>query len=326
MDSLDKSLLFELQKECRCAYSELSNRLNISVEEVSTRVQRLVKEYIILKFTVVLSPALFDAKDAIIFFRSRQPLDLERINSLGIHPTVEFISVGNRIEGFALIHYRTKSELYSVVKYFQKVGSTFKEELKAYQVQLLSEEAQNQPKKDILDLQEIDWLMLIHLREQGRLSLSDLSTRTNIAIETLVERLQFLRTNNLIEETIHLNPIKSVKENWTIFRLRLTIFTEPLQKELTRELASLPSYWSSSCWKVEEKPVLLLGFLCSSYNEVEKIQSLLSETPGLISIDKTMGGTTYYFLDFRDELLEEKRSDSWFSPEKWVVDDKKNER
>lgn len=325
MDSLDKSLLFELQKECRCAYSELSKRLNISVEEVSTRVQRLVKDHIILKFTIVPSPALFDAKEAIIFFRSIQHMDLELIHSLGIHPTVEFISVGNRIEGFALIHYRTKSELYSVVKYFQKVGSTL-EEIKAYQVQLLSEEAQNQPKKDIFDLQEIDWLILIHLREQGRLSLSDLSTRTNIAIETLVERLQFLRTNNLIEETIHLNPIKSVKENWTIFRLRLTIFTEPLQKELTRELASLPSYWSSSCWKVEEKPVLLLGFLCSSYNEVEKIQSLLSETPGIISIEKTMGGTTYYFLDFRDELLEEKRSDSWFSPEKWVDDDKNKER
>ena len=65
MDSLDKSLLFELQKECRCAYSELSNRLNISVEEVSNRVQRLVKDHIILKFTVVPSPALFDAKEAI---------------------------------------------------------------------------------------------------------------------------------------------------------------------------------------------------------------------------------------------------------------------
>ncbi|MHA2244324.1 MAG: AsnC family transcriptional regulator [Candidatus Hodarchaeales archaeon] len=325
MDSLDKSLIFELHKECRCAFSDLSNRLNISVEEVSTRVQRLVRDFIILKFTVVPSPALFGAKKAIIFFLSKQPLDLERINSLGIHPTVELISVGNGIEGFALIHYRTKSELYSVVKYFQKIGSTL-DEIKAYQVQLLSGEAHNRPKTAIFELQEIDWLMLAHLREQGRLSLSDLSTRTNIAIETLIERLQFLRANNLIEETIHLNPIKSVKENWTIFRLRLTIFTEPLLKELTRELTSFPSYFSSSCWKVEEKPILLLAFLCSSYNEVEKIQSFLSETPGLISIDKTMGGTTYYFLDFRDELLEEKRSDRWFSPEKWVVNDKNKKR
>lgn len=321
MDLLDKSLLFELTRNCRCAYSTLSDRLNVSVEEVNTRIRRLVKDRIILKFTVVPVPALFGAKEALIFFQARKPIKVAHIHSLGIHPTVEFISVGNNIEGFALIHYRTRSELYSVVKYFQKVNSTF-DQIKAYQVETLFEEAQKQPKKELLALQKLDWLMLIHLREQGRLPVSELSIRTNIAMETLVERLEFLRTNNLIEETIQINPAKTAKETWTIFNLKLTILTQPLHEELTREMESLHSYWSSSCYKVVDQPFLLLGFLCSSYNEVEKVQTWLSETPGLISIEKTMGGATYYFPDFRDELLEEKRSSEWFTPERWVVDRK----
>lgn len=319
LDLVDKSLLFELVRNCRIAFTELSNILKIPVDEVGTRTQQLVKDHIILKFTVIPSSALFGAKESIIFFRSSKPIDLARINSLGIHPTVELISIGQSIEGFALIHYRTISELFSVVKYFQKVGSFV--DIRAFQVHPLR--AQEKPTKDIFTLTDIDWLILIHLREQGRLSLLNLSTRTNIAVETLVDRLEFLRTNHLIEETIQINPAKTAtKETWTIFSLKLTIFTDLIFNELTRELDALPSYWRSSCWKVEEKPILLLGFLCSSYNEVEKIQNWLSETPGLISIEKIMGGTTYYFPDFRDELLEEKRSADWFKPEEWV--DKKS--
>ncbi|MFX0208153.1 MAG: winged helix-turn-helix transcriptional regulator [Candidatus Hodarchaeota archaeon] len=316
MDLVEKSLLFELEKNCRCSFSDLSKQLNISVEEVSTRTQQLVNDRVILRFTVVPHPRLFGAKEAIIFFRSSQPIDLNRINSLGIHPTVAFISIGQNIEGFALIYYRTISELYSVVKYFQKIGSTF-EEIRAFQVQPLSEKAIKSPQKDIFALQDIDWTILIHLREQGRLSLSDLSIRTNIAVETLIERLAFLRKNNMIEETIQLNPAKTAKSTWTIFSLKLTLYTEPLHKELSRELEAIPSYWSS--WKVEEKPILLLRFLFSAYNEVEKIQSWLTETsPGLISIEKILAGVTYYFLDFRDEVLDEKRSADWFQPEAWV--------
>ncbi len=322
MDFEDKSLLFELVEDCRTPFSKLSERLNISIDEVDARLHQLVRDRIILKFTIAPVPALFGAKEAILFFRSSQPIGQDRINSLGMHPAVEFISVGTLLEGFSYIHFRTQNELDSVVKYFRQVNPAF-EEVVAYPVQLLSEEARKIPKRNIYAFKNIDWLMLIYLREQGRLSLAELSTRTNIAMETLQERLEFLRTNNLIEETIHINPAKTQKENWTIFRLKLTILTKVLFEELKVELESIRSYWSSSCWKVSDKSILILGFLCSSFSEVEKIEAWLSETPGLISIEKTIGGTTYYFPDFRDELLEEKRKSSWFSVERWVDPDKR---
>ena len=67
------------------------------------------------------------------------------------------------------------------------------------------------------------------------------------------------------------------------------------------------------------KPLLFLSFYCSSYTEVEKIQNQISDFPGIKSIEKVMGGSTHYFTDIRDELIEEKRSHGWFSPEKWVT-------
>lgn len=314
MDIVDKSLLSELVKNCRVSFNELAQRVNIPIEEVGTRIQRMVNDRTILKFTVVPTSVLFGANDAIIIFRAQEPLDQQRINSLGVHPTVEFISIGGNIEGFALLHYRTISELYSVVRYFQKVGAF--EDIKAYKVKPLG--AQEEPVKDLYALHDIDWMVLIHLREQGRLSLSDLSIRTNIAVETLVERLEFMRKNHIIHETIHLNPAKTAKETWTLFNLKLTIYTDPIFTEITQELTKNHYLWDS--WKVEEKPILLLGFLCSSFDEIEKIQSNLSEVAGPISVDKVMGGVTYYFSDFRDEVLEERRSSDWFQPERWVKD------
>jgi DNA-binding Lrp family transcriptional regulator len=317
MDLVDKSLLSELVKNSRVSFVDLSRDVGVPIDEVGTRIQRMVNDRTILKFTVVPTTALFGAKDAVIFFRASpgNPLDQQRINSLGVHPTVEFISIAGNAEGFALIHYRTISELYSVVRYFQKVGAF--EDLKAYQVQPLR--SYKEPAKDVYALHDIDWLILIHLREQGRLSLGDLSTRTNIAVETLVERLEYMRKNRLIQETVYINPAKTAKESWTLFSLKLTIYTQATFTELARELES-HFLLDTSCWKVEEKPILLLGFLCSSFDEVEKIQSSLSEAPGLISVEKVSGGVTNYFSDFRDEYLEERRTTDWFQPERWVKD------
>ncbi|MHA2224630.1 MAG: AsnC family transcriptional regulator [Candidatus Hodarchaeales archaeon] len=318
MDTLDKSLLFELAENCRVSFSKLSNLLNITQEEVSSRIQRLVKDRIILKFTVVPVGFVFGAKEALICFRSNQPFTHDQITLFGVNSSVEFISVKNT-EGFAKVYYRTQDELIDVVSYFRRFHSNF-EDIQAHPIHLLEREETRQLKKDLFAFQKIDWLILTHLREQGRLSLSDLSKRTNIAIETLVERLSFLRDNNLIRETIQMNPAKTQKETWTNFRLELTFLTQPMQNELNRELLeTFGGYWWSYSWKVVDKPMLLLSFLCSSYTEVEKIQTWLSEIAGLKSIDSFMGGTTYYFKDFRDDFLEEKRSHQWFSPEKWVT-------
>ncbi|MFX0181875.1 MAG: winged helix-turn-helix transcriptional regulator [Candidatus Hodarchaeota archaeon] len=319
LNTVDKSLLVELTKNCRISFSALASQNEISTEEVIIRINHLVRSRVILKFTVAPAISLFGAKDAIILFRSsKHPLDLDRLTLLGVNSTVEYISLGNLIEGFALIHYRSLNELNEVVEYFQQIHPSF-EEIIAYPVQPFGREPFKFPTKDLLAFEKIDWLILAHLREQGRLSLNGLSIRTKFSVETLAERLEFLRKNNLIEETIHFNPAKTKRENWTIFNLELTLFTTPLQKELTRQLESFSTYWQPSCWKVIDQHRLLLGFLCSSYTEVEKIQAWLSDILGVKSIDKVMGGPTYFFPDFRDELIEEKRSHGWFSPEQWVV-------
>ena len=318
MDLLDISFLSELKDNCRISYTELAEKYNITKEEVSNKIYELVKQRFITKFTIVPSPSIFGYNEAIICFRSSQPLDQDRITLLGINPNVEFISVGRPLsEGFGLFYYRTSEEIEELVSYFRQFNPEFNE-IRTYPILDLSATSEMDPKKDLLAFQKIDWLILSHLREQGRLSLSDLSKRIDIDIQTIGERLEFLKKNYLVDLTIHLNPGNKPKSLWALFRIELSLFTRPLFDELSRELAAQfsSSFWN--CWKIIDQPALLLNFFCANFQEFEKIQTWLSDIPGLKSIEYYLGGSTYYFPDFRDELLEEKRSHGWFSPEKWV--------
>ncbi|MFW9856582.1 MAG: AsnC family transcriptional regulator [Candidatus Thorarchaeota archaeon] len=324
LDSIDLALLYALNQKCRSSFSELASRLELPVQEIKDRMSRYLRERIIQKFTVVPTPALFGAKEAVIHFSSgagneQEPIDLDRITLMGVFSPVTLISTGTLTEGFAIVHYRSEIELAEVVSHFRQVCPFFAQ-LAAFPVQTLTQDVLKRPKKSLLEFEKVDWLILTHLREQGRLPLGDLSIRTHLPVETIVERLDFLRTHQLIDETIWLNPALSHKRGtWTLFKTELTFFTSLLLEELEGEITRNSCFWPPSFWKVEDQNILILGFFCSSYTEVEKIQSTLTEIPGLKSIEKLMGGTTYYFQDYRDELLEEKKAHGWFSPEQWVV-------
>ena len=319
MDIFDKNILFSLAKSCRISFSQLASDLNLPVNDVGTRIQRLVNDHTILKFTVVLNPYLLHLHNVIIIFRSRTPLELNRLTLLGIHSAIEHISIGTAHEGFACARYSNKEDFLELAEHFQQFHKAF-EELHLYPVVPLVNSDISPPTQNLVSLEKEDWLILAHLREQGRLSLQELSKRIEIDVEVINERMDYLRHFNLIHETIQINPVKSPKETLTMFQCEFTILNHLIQQEIMQEISTLLHFWPISSFRSADKPVLFLSFYCSSYTEVEKIQAHLTELPGVKSIIKIMGGTTYYFTDIRDELIEEKRSHGWFSPEKWVTD------
>lgn len=322
MDAIDKKILMDLLHSCRMSFSQLAMDNNISINEISTRIKRLVSNRTIAKFTVVLNPMLIHSKEALIIFRSHTPLDMNRLTLLGIHSGIEYISLGTAREGFSFARYSSQKEISELVEHWQQFHKGF-EEFHIVPVEPLFPTSNGKPTQDIVSLEKLDWLILAHLREQGRLPLQELSTRIEIDIAEINQRLEYLRLNNLIVETIQINPIHSVKETLTLFQCEFTILNHLILKEIIREINTIASFWPICSWKALEKPKLYLGFFCSSYTEVEKVQTQLIDLPGVKSVEKVMGGNMHYFPDIRDELVEEKRSHGWFSPEKWVTTNSK---
>ncbi|MCK4848451.1 MAG: hypothetical protein KAT16_05475 [Candidatus Heimdallarchaeota archaeon] len=317
MDAIDKSLLFYLAGACRTSFSLLATHLKIPVDDVKIRITHMVNDHSIQKFTVVINPLLLQLKDALILFRSITPLDSKRLTLLGIHSAIEFISMGTATEGFAYARYSKKSELSEMLEHLHQFHKGF-EELNLFAVEPFAISVPK-PTQDLVSLEKIDWLILAHLREQGRLPLQELSTRIDLEVHAIIERLDYLRHHNLILETININPVLTLKETLTLFKCEFTMLNYLILEEIMREVNTVPTFWQLCSWRSVNKPFLFLGFYCSSYTEVEKIQNQITDLPGIKSIEKIMGGSTYYFTDIRDELIEEKRSHGWFSPEKWVT-------
>ena len=318
MDAIDKNLLFHLTGACRASFSQLADELKLSLEDVDTRISHLVKNHSVQKFTVVLNPLLLQLKDALVFFRSLTPLDSKRLTLLGIHSAVEFISIGTKHEGFAFARYSKESDLSDMLEHLHQFHKGF-DDLQLFLVEPLDSTIPK-PTQDLVSLEKVDWLILAHLREQGRLPLQELSNRIDLEVHAIIERLDYLRHHNLIFETININPVVTQKESLTLFKCEFTMLNYLILEEIMCEVSTIPSFWRLCSWRSVNEPLLFLGFYCSSYTEVEKIQNQLSDLPGIKSIEKIMGGSTYYFTDVRDELIEEKRSHGWFSPEKWITE------
>ncbi|MHA2239318.1 MAG: Lrp/AsnC family transcriptional regulator [Candidatus Hodarchaeales archaeon] len=318
MDAIDKRILMDLLNSCRTSFSQLAIDNNLSIDNLETRIKRLVNSRTITKFTVVLNPLLLHLKETLIVFRSLTPLDANRLTLLGIHSAIEYISLGTAHEGFSFARYSSKKDLTELNEHWQQFHKTF-EELQIFPVEPLFPPEVGVPTQDIVSLEKLDWLILAHVREQGRLPLQELSNRIEFDVRKINERFEYLRLNNMILETIQFNPVHTAKETLTLFQCEFTILNHLILKEIVREINTIASFWPSCSWKALEKSKLFLGFYCSSYTEVEKVQTQLSDLPGLKSVEKIMGGIMNYFPDIRDELVEEKRSHGWFAPEKWIT-------
>ncbi|MFX0095039.1 MAG: Lrp/AsnC family transcriptional regulator [Candidatus Hodarchaeota archaeon] len=180
------------------------------------------------------------------------------------------------------------------------------------------------PLRPLGALQQIDFLILYHLRFNGRMPLSALSKKTKISVSTIRKRLNFMRKNHLIVETTLLNPGSLQKGMMTIFKVEIdpiitTHFRNEIEQKLSKELDEY--YWVS--WKVVGRPLLLIAFQVNNTNEITMIQNkIITELiPNYKSISSISGGAMHYFPDFRDDLLEEKRNMGWFFPDQWVRED-----
>lgn len=318
MDQLDKAILLDLSQNCRISYSSLAKKYQISVNTIKNRVNNLQAQTIISGYVVQLNPKLFNASRAIVTFRVDKPVGDEVIEQLGSHRLIEGAGIGFEA-GFVIILYQNNEDLDKVMDFFANVLDLVN--IEVFPISPPLQDLDIAPLKPLEALQPIDFLILYHLRTRGRIPLSSLSKRTKIPVSTIRKRLDFMRKNNMIIETILLNPGALQKGFITMFKVEVdSIITSQFRREIDqlflKELGEY--YWIT--WKVVDRPLLLLGFQVGNANDVALIQKkiITKLIPTYKSISHLSGGKINYFPDFRDELLEEKRNMEWFYPDQWI--------
>ena len=313
MDSLDKLILVELSANCRISYSVLARKAKVSPNTIKNRVQNLVDQKIILGFVTQVNPALLNLSTAIVSFRfiDRSPETL--IDQIGNLPSISAVG-GSFDSGFAIALYRDNEELAQLSDDFHSIGNLTEIEILPILMPLTVNISK--PTDSLESIQPIDWLILYHLRTNGRIPLSQLTRKTEISVKTIKKRLDSLLKRNLISQTILMNPGAISKGLMVIFALNIPQITRKTRHSIEKILRDNfeDNFWVT--WQVADRPMLLLGFQAVNVSEVKNIQkNLLKLVPNSTMMKQMIGGELRYFPDLTDQLLEEKKEQAWFSPD-----------
>jgi len=304
LDLLDKSILFELSSNCRVSFTFLAQKYEVTSNTIKNRVIKLEELQIIKKYVVELNPKLLNLNTAIIWIKFPSTINTETFLTLGQNNNISAIGIGLDA-AFLVLNYQTNNELAQIKDYVLQILDI--EEIIIFPVLPPLSIKSLIPKRSLEEINDIEWYILSLLRNNARITLSDLSKKTNLSVKTLRRRIEKLHSDFIAFFTIQMNPSVLRKGLMVIFALelkKLTLESQTLiEKEVKKNLGE--KFWVS--WQVVDRPIILLAFQADNMFEVSNIaETLRTIEKNFISIQKLIGEKFEYFPDLFDRLLDEK--------------------
>ncbi|MHA2423542.1 MAG: Lrp/AsnC family transcriptional regulator [Candidatus Thorarchaeota archaeon] len=304
MDVFDRVLLGELAANCRISFTDLAKKYEVSVNTIKKRVEDLRDEGVIVAFDAQIPLGAIGGNFAVVMMKLTTKWSTDIVENLGKHPNIYAIAAGIQPEAFALVVYRSNQELTQAIDILQSSQGVSDTETIPLLPPLIG--GKPPPSKSLDDLKKIDWKILQKLRWNGRMQLGDLADAVGSSPASVRKRLQFMRENMLVSETILVNP--SVTQGMVVmFSVDMPELSSEIQHELDTLLAKeFPdNYWLS--WRVADRSNLLLTFQVQSTKDVIQIgESVLKLIDGASITRQLIVGIWDYFSDFRDDLVSQK--------------------
>ena len=278
----------------------------MSVNTIKSRVEEMMKRGIIVSFDVQLKLSLYNASFALVILRLKRLLSDQEKDEIGNHQFVTSVSTGMQLDGQVVIVYRNNDELNEVLESLRSNENV--KDLELFQMLPPPSSAVGLPvSKELDSLKKIDWQILHQLRWNGRMPIKDLAKKIGRSAPTVRKRLDYMREQGFLYETI-LTNIGVVDQGFAInFGLELPELTNEGQMAIDKEMRSVFEDSFVVSWKVIDRPIIFMTFQVDSASEAQEIQvSLLSRFPEHLSITQAISGKWKYYKDFRDQILEER--------------------
>ena len=306
LDLLDKALFQELSNNCRVSFTELSKKYDVSVNTIKNRVEDMLEQGLIVSFDVQLKLSLYNASFALIVLRLKRLFTEQEQDEIGNHQFITSVSTGMQLDGQVVVIYRNNDELNQVIEYLR--ANEIVKELDLFQMLPPPSSAIGLPVSKELDaLKKIDWQILHKLRWNGRMPIKDLAKEIGRSASTVRKRLDFMREQGFLYETI-LTNIGVVGQGFVInYGLEFPEITNDDQLQMDREMRAIFEESFIVSWKVVDRPIIFMTFQVDSAVEAKEIQTrLLSKYPEHLSITQAISGRWKYYRDFRDQILKDR--------------------
>ncbi|MGY5876788.1 MAG: winged helix-turn-helix transcriptional regulator [Candidatus Thorarchaeota archaeon] len=283
-DSMDTSILRELEKNCRISYQALGVKFGVSANAIKRRINNLIDSGIIEKFIVTISHAMADTELLIAYVVTSGSIpDDEFVDLVGKNNMVVRAGFDSSRACILMVEYKGATGLAEIGSFLRGIESVESVELHPIPTE----------QGDRIDLSTLHLRVLRVLVEDPRMSIVEMSKRSGLStkrirrvIQEMMESsaVQFKVITNLNEgESTHF----SIRTTWDERKINAEDIIEFLEERFPSELWHV--YTSAS------EPVIFASFIVEHIRVSELVLRALRE---LESVEPNAARVIYLQRDF----------------------------
>ncbi len=212
------------------------------------------------------------------------------------------LGIGYEMEGFAIVVYRTNTELTQAIDFIN--SSQLVNGARAIPLVALPAPVESSS-KGIDALKRIDWNILKSLSWNGRKSLGDIAADVGASVPTVRKRLEFMRKHGIIHETIQVNPAASNRGFVVMLKLKSSIIVQKdfYQIDLLFRQNFPEEYWV--IYRAANEAEIMVVFVVESPKRVADIRhEILNVVEECQIEEQVIVPEWFFFPDFRDDMID----------------------
>jgi DNA-binding Lrp family transcriptional regulator len=312
MDKTDMSLIMLLTANSRLPYTELAEKLNLSVNAIHKRIQTLIEGGIIRKFTAKLSLQSIGAIVVFISGTSQLSSFRDLPNVMKAHGSVYWLAEGGGKFLCVGAYLRSLDELAELVQFVERWAHIAEPMVRIAHSEpspehrtMASALPQDAPEFHLgkMNPTQLDYKIIRSLKDNSRKPVSDVAMDIGVSTRTVRRRLVWMAKNNVIELGMEWYPDKA-NDIITLVDLRLKNDADmnilPHQI-LEKHIPNTLFYWRF----VNIANIMTFVVWINSMSELQDLREKLERELGVSAVEPNILYTGYIFDTWRDRLLEE---------------------
>lgn len=315
MDLVDKNILFELSTNFRVSYQTIAKKMDLSVNAIKKRIQRMQTEGTIRGGRLVPTSAMLGMEDWVAILRTDDPIPSDSfLDGIGKHKLVTSASI--LTDGSILCFGK-----YPGAKGLEEIGTFLRQTPGVTSVEFHT--ILTEPGKKC-DLKLSDLKVLRCLYQEPRMSIGDLSTKTRLTPRRVRKILKELLGENGSEPSLFIEwePRGGTRASEVYFKINIhwdlnagghtafvIIITHEEGVESRSKIVKLlkekypVKFWYAYASAFE--PAFFSVFVVEHMRETSEIIETLRQTPEVISANAIYGYPTRAFHSPVDSYFEE---------------------
>ncbi|MCW4000909.1 MAG: AsnC family transcriptional regulator [Candidatus Bathyarchaeota archaeon] len=296
MDKTDLILCQLLLYNSRISYRELAEKLGLSVTAVHNRIQALIDQRVIRKFTAGLSILAQNAIHIFIYGASKTTSFPGLKGKLEKHGSIYWMAVAGGNILYVGAYLRNISELDGLVRFIR-------ENAEVPEPTVAITGSPIPAGVDSLKLQtklcELDYKIIGSMKDNSRKPIADIAKDTGVSAKTVRRRLNYMRRNFLIQLSIEWFPDES-NDIISIFHVRFKDDANPNAANLI-----LQKYYPNTLfyWSFTNLPCSYVFMVWTpTSKELREIRESFEAEPQIQSVSPNVIYTGYIIPSWRDTI------------------------